>query len=140
MKQSPKYIHNLRENEIFVFGSNLKGIHGAGAALQARKYWGAIIGVGEGLMGRSYAIPTKDENLKPLPLEEIKWKVKEFLKYASNNRQYNFLVTEIGCGLAAYEPKEIAPLFKDAIRFEFYYPNVYLPESFIKVIQNLEKS
>lgn len=136
MKKSPKYIHNLRENEIFVFGSNLKGVHGAGAALQARKYWGAILGVGEGMMGRSYAIPTKDEYLKSLPLDIIKFNVKEFLKYAASNRQYEFVVTEIGCGLAGYTPKEIAPLFKDAIRFNFYYPNISLPESFIEILKD----
>ena len=56
---------------IFVFGSNIRGIHGAGAALYARQHCGAICERGVGPQGRSYAIPTKDDNLRPLPLDVI---------------------------------------------------------------------
>lgn len=98
---------------VFVFGSNLAGRHGKGAALYARQHHGAIYGLGEGLQGDSYAIPTKDERLQTLPLEIIREHVDSFLTFA---RQFNatFVVTRIGCGLAGYTDAQIAPMFATA--------------------------
>lgn len=98
---------------IFVFGSNLAGRHGKGAALYALKNHGAIYGQGIGMQNQSYAIPTKDEKLKTLPLEKINIYVRDFLEFASENQNLNFLVTRIGCGLAGYKDWQIAPMFKN---------------------------
>jgi len=111
--------------EIFVFGSNLAGRHGKGAAFFARKYCGAIYGQGIGLQGRSYAIPTKDEKLKTLPLTEIQKHVNVFLQFARATPELTFKVTPIGCGLAGYECSDIAPMFKDVP------DNVILPKEFL---------
>lgn len=100
-------------NGIFVFGSNLKGIHGAGAALRAKDF-GAIIGKGQGLAGRSYALPTKDDPYHSLKLGEIAVHVDSFLRYALENPTMTFVVTRVGCGLAGYVDREIAPLFRNA--------------------------
>jgi hypothetical protein len=113
---------------IFVFGSNRAGRHGKGAALFARKERGAIYGVGEGHQGNSYAIPTKDENIKSLKLEEIKVHVQTFLEYASAHPEFRFQLTPIGCGLAGFKPFEIGPMFKNAPE------NVELPPEFKLVI------
>jgi len=98
---------------IFVFGSNLAGIHGAGAALVARQKFGAKLGVGVGLSGRSYAIPTKDKYLKTLDLEVIKHYVDMFKSFTYSAKEYKFWVTRVGCGLAGYKDYQIAPLFKN---------------------------
>lgn len=100
--------------EIFVFGSNLAGIHGAGAALYARKYQGAVMGRGIGHHGDSYGIPTKDIQLRTLSLESIKDFVQQFIWYAHIRPGCTFKVTRIGCGLAGYTDAEIAPLFNGA--------------------------
>lgn len=99
---------------IFVFGSNLAGRHGKGAALHARKHYGAVYGVGVGRTGNAYAIPTKDENLKTLPLLVIFTHIEYFKLYARKNPDLTFEVTRVGCGLAGYTDADIAPLFKDA--------------------------
>lgn len=99
--------------DIFVFGSNLAGRHGAGAALHARKHHGAINGQGEGLQGRSYGIPTKDEWLKTRGLVEIGKSVMRFLEFARSNPRLTFYVTPIGCGLAGYKREQIRPMFAD---------------------------
>ena len=96
---------------IFVFDSNLAGKHGAGAALEARKKWGAVYGQGVGRQGESYAIPTKDENIKTLSLFDIKVYVDEFLEYAESLPHQLFYVTRVGCGLAGYQDWQVAPLF-----------------------------
>lgn len=100
--------------EIFVFGSNLAGRHGKGAALFAKQHHGAVYGQGMGFQGSSYAIPTKDRNLKILPLEEIQKYIHEFLAFAMMFQQLTFNVTRIGCGLAGYTDTDIAPMFKHA--------------------------
>lgn len=102
----------MAEIPIFVFGSNLAGRHGKGAALHALKYYQAIYGQGIGMQGNSYAIPTKDENLKTLPLDRIAKYVDEFKKFALQHPKLTFSVTRIGCGLAGYTDKDISPLFK----------------------------
>lgn len=110
--------------EIFVFGSNLAGRHGKGAALYARQYHGAIYGRGEGWQGNSYAIPTKDERIRTLPLWAIDQYVQTFVSFARANRDMTFRLTPIGCGLAGYTPEQIAPMFKGAPS------NVIIPDEF----------
>lgn len=95
----------------FVFGSNLAGRHGRGAAWTARTIHGAVYGVGEGRTGDSYAVPTKDLNIKTLPIQTIKGHVDKFLKYATNHPEIEFMVTALGTGLAGYSHNDIAPLF-----------------------------
>lgn len=125
-----KYIEDLGTNGIFVFGSNEGGKHSKGAALLARSF-GAINKQGEGLMGRTYGIPTKPVDVRSrLTISEIKKYVDTFIDFARNNTQHVFYVTEIGCGLAGYIPSEIAPLFDEAKNLE----NVYLPKRFREVL------
>lgn len=100
--------------EIFVFGSNLAGRHGAGSALEAVKNHGAIYGLGYGLQGDSYAIPTKDANLERLSLLEIQEHVYVFLRFARHKPDWTFQLVAIGCGLAGFKPEQIAPMFKYA--------------------------
>jgi len=104
----------MNNKKVFVFGSNLAGRHGKGAALTAYRNHGAIYGQGMGLQGNSYAIPTKDEEINTLPLHKIKQYVDVFIKFAILNPEMKFEVTRIGCGLAGYEDHEIAPMFKNA--------------------------
>lgn len=111
-------------DRVFVFGSNLAGRHGKGAALHARQHHGAIYGVGEGRQGNSYAIPTKGRRLEVLPLEEIERHVSRFIFHAMCKGADTFQLTPIGCGLAGYKPEQIAPMFRDAP------PNVILPDEF----------
>ena len=119
-------ITKLNTNEIFVFGSNLSGRHGKGAAKQALT-WGAIWGQGAGLQGRTYGIPSKNASItRTLSVKEIKPFVNEFIQFAKENEDLIFLVTEIGCGLANLTPKEVAPLFEEAI----YIKNIHLPKRF----------
>ena len=99
---------------IFVFGSNLAGRHGAGAALFARKNHGAIYGQGVGMQGNSYAIPTKDERINTMPLDRIKPYVEEFLRFTLSRPDLTFQLTAIGCGLAGYSRDEIEPMFDGA--------------------------
>lgn len=108
IKQTPE------TDMVFVFGSNLAGRHGKGAALYAKLVHGAAYGKGRGFHGNSYAIPTKDRNIQTLPLEAIEAYVKEFLEFAHSNSEMIFKVTAIGTGLAGYKHKDIAPMFKGA--------------------------
>jgi len=109
---------------IFVFGSNLAGRHGKGAALYARQHHGAVYGQGIGLQGDSYAIPTKDEHLRTLPLAVIRQHVEDFKRFAAEHPEMTFQVTAIGCGLAGCKPDQIGPMFADAP------PNCTLPDEF----------
>ena len=120
---TPARITSLAENEIFVFGSNLAGAHGGGAAWVAHAYFGAVWGKGVGLYGRSYAIPTMQGGM-----ETIRPYVDEFILFAKTHPQLTFLVTRIGCGIAGFRDWEIAPLFKAALDVE----NVILPEEFVE--------
>lgn len=99
---------------VFVFGSNLAGRHGVGAAKEAVQKWGAVYGQGVGRQGNSYAIPTKDFKIETLSLDKIAWYVLDFLNRAREHPRDSFLVTAIGCGLAGYEPHQIAPMFAGA--------------------------
>jgi hypothetical protein len=98
-------------SKIFVFGSNLAGRHGAGSALEARANHGAVLGVGIGRTGNAYAIPTKDNYLRVLPLSEIKIHVENFIDYAKKMPDSTFEVVKIGCGLAGYREDQIKPFF-----------------------------
>lgn len=100
--------------DVFVFGSNLAGRHGKGSALWALKFHGAVYGQAEGRQGKSYAIPTKNVNLRPLSLTDIGAGVEKFIDYAAEHSQERFFVVRIGCGLAGYADAEIAPMFVDA--------------------------
>lgn len=119
---------------VFVFGSNLAGRHGKGAALWARQHRGAVYGRGEGMQGNSYAIPTKDSQLMTLHVDEISHCVARFLEFALAHPELTFQVTPIGCGLAGYQPKDIAWMFDlPAPR------NVLLPPEFIAALRNHEE-
>lgn len=112
---------------IFVFGSNLAGRHGKGAALEALQKYGAIKGKGKGRMGNAYGIPTKDKKLRVMSLTRIQYYVSQFKVYAARHPKLRFLVTPVGCGLAGYTPKDIAPMFLNSP------PNVKLPKEFKEV-------
>lgn len=121
---TPEYISVLQPNEVFVFGSNVRGMHYGGAAAFAVKRFGAIMGQGEGLQGRSYAIPTMEG------MENMHAAVDRFIAFAQEHPELTFLVTPIGCGIAGYTPEDIAPLFAAAKTLD----NVHLPDSFWKYI------
>ena len=111
---------------VFVFGSNLAGYHGGGAAADAMKYYGAIFGVGEGIQGNSYGIPTKDHSVvRSLSLAEVKNGVDRFLKFAKESTHLTFHITAIGCGLAGFTREQIIPLFKDAPTNCFFFEEVF---------------
>ncbi len=113
-------ISTLSDNEIFVFGSNINGMHGGGAAWFAFKHFGAEWGVGEGITGRTYALPTMEG------YNSLCRAVKRFLECAQQHNELVFLVTAVGCGIAGYTAAEVAPLFKEAVQMK----NVYLPMEF----------
>lgn len=118
-------ITELKPNEIFVFGSNLAGHHGAGAAKLAMNKWGAKWGKGIGLEGQTYAIPTMQGGI-----DTIKPYVDKFIAFAKENPNKIFLVTEIGCGIAGFTPRDIAPLFLEAKKVS----NIYLPKRFWSIL------
>lgn len=126
---TPPLITELAPDEVFVFGSNLAGIHGAGAAKQALQ-WGAMPGIGVGMRGHTYAIPTKDKRIRAMKPHQIAPYIYDFLRVAGHLPDMTFLVTEIGCGLAGHVPEVIAPYFRGAIDME----NVWLPKRFWKVL------
>lgn len=119
MRITPDYITRLEPNEIFVFGSNLAGFHGGGAARIAYEHFGAEWGVGVGPTGKCYAIPTMQGGV-----DTIRPYVDEFIRYAELHPELTFLVTRIGCGIAGFTDEQIAPLFASAHSL----PNVTLPE------------
>lgn len=126
---TPTKITELAEGEIFVFGSNLSGMHAGGAARAAIDNFGAIWGQGVGIQGQSYAIPTMQGNV-----DTIRPYVDEFIAFAIQHSELRFYVTPIGCGIAGFTPAEIAPLFKNAVTVE----NIYLPKSFLSVLESIK--
>ncbi len=118
-RTTPEFITELQQGEIFVFGSNLSGMHGGGAALVAYRKFGAVWGQGVGLQGQSYGIPTMQGGV-----ETIRPYVDEFIQFAGEHPELTFLVTRIGCGIAGFTDDEISPLFKKAHSIE----NIVLPE------------
>lgn len=125
---TPEHIDSLQPNEVFVFGSNLEGHHGGGAARTALKLFGAIYGQGVGLQGQSYAIPTMQGGI-----ETIQPYVEDFVQFAEKNQHLFFYVTRIGCGIAGFRDEEIAPLFANAL----FLNNVCLPKSFVDYLDRL---
>ncbi|MCI5776615.1 MAG: hypothetical protein MR215_03150 [Bacteroidales bacterium] len=122
---TPQFINSLRPDEVFVFGSNLQGMHLGGAARVAHELFGAIYGQGVGLQGQSYAIPTMHGGV-----DAIKPYVDEFIRFAGSRGDLFFYVTRIGCGIAGFRDEQIAPLFAEAVSM----PNVCLPDTFIEAI------
>lgn len=120
----------MKDRCIFVFGSNRAGIHGAGAAKEAYQHWGAKWGVGEGLQGSSYALPTKDHGIQTLGLNDIQDHVDDFEWFAREHTDLHFFVTRVGCGLAGYTDADIAPLFRNAAKL----PNVTICETWRKLL------
>lgn len=118
---------------IFVFGSNLAGRHGAGAAKHAAQHCQAKYGVGVGRTGQSYAIPTKGRQLEVLPLSEIYGHVKQFIAYAEQNPTEQFYLSRVGCGLAGYRDAQIAPMFMGSPK------TVNLPREWVKHIDPQRK-
>ena len=127
---TPNRITELKSNEVFVFGSNLAGAHGGGAARLAHERFGAIWGQGVGLQGQSYAIPTMQGGV-----ETIKPYVDEFIAFAKSRPELKFYVTQIGCGIAGFKVEDIAPLFLNAIDVE----NVILPKGFVEALTTDDK-
>ena len=125
-RYTPENISSLAENEIFVFGSNLQGSHGGGAAAAAVRYFGAVWGQGVGMQGQCYAIPTMHGGV-----DAIRPYVDEFIDYAIQHPEHTFLVTRIGCGIAGFKDEQMAPLFAAALDL----PNVVLPKTFVDVIK-----
>lgn len=123
---TPNLITTLKPGEIFVFGSNLAGMHGGGAARTARLHFGAVPGNGDGPQGQSYAIPTMQGGV-----ETIRPYVDKFIAYAKAHPGQVFLVTPIGCGIAGFSPEDIAPLFREAVRVD----NIHLPQSFWELLE-----
>ena len=121
-QHTPEFITELAEDEVFVFGSNLAGMHGGGAAALAYRKFGAVWGQGVGLQGQSYGIPTMHGGV-----EAIKPYVDEFISFAKGHPELRFLVTKIGCGIAGFRVEEIAPLFAEALPVE----NIVLPKEFV---------
>jgi len=131
---TPNNIQELKENEIFVFGSNLQGNHLGGAARIAFDKFGAKMYQGIGLQGQSYAIPTLDLDIdirnRKVHIVHLRYYVNDFITFAANTPDKTFLVTEIGCGIAGFTPEEIAPLFKESLQLN----NVYLPQRFVNIL------
>ena len=132
MNITPDDITSLKDDEVFVFGSNVAGRHGKGAAKTAMK-WGAKYGQGFGIQGRTFAIPTMDAKIRnKLSTAKIETYVQRFIEYAANHPELKFFVTEIGCGLAGWTPKDIAPLFWGCDKMT----NVYLPQKFWRILSH----
>ena len=125
MEYTSEVINELKANEVFVFGSNLTGLHGGGAARAALHKFGAVWGQGVGLQGQSYAIPTMQGGV-----ETIRPYVDEFIEFAKEHPELKFYVTRIGCGIAGFKDEEIAPLFSEALGVD----NIVLPKSFADII------
>lgn len=130
MSETTLHPHQCQPGEIFVFGSNEAGYHGKGAAQTAMQRYGAVWGVGFGHQGESFAIPTKDRDIRSLRLWAINNHVHWFIDYAKTNPEFRFFVTAIGTGLAGYNHEQIAPMFADAPG------NCRLPPEWVAIIEN----
>ena len=123
---TPDNITSLAPHEVFVFGSNLAGAHAGGAARVAARKFGAVWGQGEGLQGQSYAIPTMQGGV-----ETIKPYVDKFIDFAASHPELTFYVTRIGCGIAGFKERDIAPLSPHAAAIK----NIVLPREFVDIIE-----
>lgn len=126
---TPIKVTELKPNEIFVFGSNKMGMHFGGAARYAYNSFGAEWGNGEGLQGKTYALPTMEGE------DNFRQAVKRFTAFAKEHPEFLFLVTPVGCGIAGYTSEEVAPMFVEASRL----PNIHLPECFWSLILNVQQ-
>lgn len=136
MKITPEKITKLKPNEIFVFGSNINGIHGAGAARLAKLKFGAVWGCGRGWMGQTYAVPTREftqgKGFETFDIDEIEEEIVSLEGFIMLNPDKEFLITKIGCGLAGLKIDQVAPLFESISKL----PNVSLPKEFWDIINN----
>lgn len=147
MKITQENITELKPNEIFVFGSNTRGLHLGGAALVAYKKFGAEFGVSEGLSGNTYAIPTMSPEGKRVTKKLLKLSFYKFLKAVQKNKDKEFLLTKIGCGIAGWEVRDVAEILSSEImEFNLYYggfgnhnfpDNLSIPEEFVKYLFNM---
>ena len=112
--QPTTHLHTAKDERVFVFGSNQRGIHGAGAAYYAASKLGARQGIGEGLTGRAYALPTCIRPAMPMTLSDVGAAIGRFIEFARSTPETRYFVSEVGCGLAGFEPCDIAPFFADA--------------------------
>lgn len=126
MNYTPDFITQLSDNEIFVFGSNLHGMHGGGAARIAHQKFGAEWGVGVGKTGQCYAIPTMHGGIK-----DIRPYVDDFIVYAKEHTEFHFLITRIGCGIAGFTDLQMAPLFEDLLKQD----NISLPKVWVDILK-----
>lgn len=133
---TPERLKSLPPYGRFYFGSNESGYHGAGAAFDAWKRFGARYKKGFGPNGRSFAIPTKDWDVQTLPLPVIDHYVQRAIEFIKANPEEVHIITRIGCGLAGYEPKDIAPMFVEVADFA----NVWLPEDFRIILKKLKNT
>lgn len=133
MRITPEIITHPSQDENVLIGTNEAGIHGAGIA-RAAMNWGARMGQGFGPMSNCFGLPTKDWQIQTLPLEEIERYVKRYLAWTKlqRNFKWKYMITPIGCGLAGYEPVDIAPMFEECLNNRKF----WLPKSFIEVITN----
>ena len=122
---TPACITSLKPGEVFVFGSNLAGMHAGGAARVAWQRFGAVWGQGVGLQGQSYAIPTMQGGV-----DTIRPYVEEFIAFAKTRPDLHFYVTRIGCGIAGFSDEEMVPLFAEAIGSD----NIVLPQTFVEIL------
>lgn len=138
IKYTPEKISKLNPLDVFVFGSNKKGMHIGGAARTANKKFGAKWGISEGISGQSYAIPTLDENMNKVSEEELTNSFEHFIEFADNNRHLTFFVTKIGCGIANWPINEVKKCFWRGTQrvspdgsFKIIPTNVIIPEEFV---------
>lgn len=136
---TPEFIDELKENEVFVFGSNLNGNHYGGAARIAYERFGAEWGVGEGYTGQSYALPTLNEDMERVTIEELEDSFAKMINYADDNRQLTFFVTKVGCGIAGWDIEEVREAFWNGVRqvspdanWNGIPTNVIIPKEFVK--------
>lgn len=138
MRYTPEIIDKLWKDEVFVFGSNESGFHGAGAARVAADKFGAKMGQGFGMAGHTFAIPTKDWDIQSLPLDVIGMYITRFIAYAKLKRKKTFLVTKIGCGLAGFSVEDIAQFFRET-RGPRGVGNIILPKEFVDSINEWQR-
>ncbi|WP_208645500.1 A1S_2505 family phage non-structural protein [Mucilaginibacter endophyticus] len=132
IKITPSKITKLKKNEVFVFGSNLLGNHAGGAARLAVEQFGAINGQAEGLQGQSYAIPTLNKNMEKISLDVLQYHVNKFANDVEATPKLQFLLTDVGCGIAGFKAEEVAPLFTELYKKNL--PNISFPKSFVDLL------
>ena len=136
---TPEVISKLESNEVFVFGSNLNGFHYGGAAHTAYRNFGAVWGVAEGLQGKTYAIPTLDENMEKVSENALEVSIDKFIDFVLNNRQLTFYLTKIGCGIAGWDIEDVKRIFWNVVNSykpeedRFIPANLIIPKEFIMI-------